>query len=134
VYSNFSKKNWKKMKSPSYMKNGRFHPYKCGDKVQKIGVLYTHSPKMSSPSPNISKKLILFFLNKNNWKKRYQLVVCQTAGRGSCPLDANGCSKLDPSKILLPPTHIFLNMWSQWLHHMPSLPRLLLKFSNTHNF
>jgi hypothetical protein len=40
------------MTSPSSMENGRFHPPKCRDKVQKMGVLYTHSPKMPSPSPN----------------------------------------------------------------------------------
>jgi hypothetical protein len=38
VYSKFSKnKIWKKMKSPSSMRNGRFHPPKCKGKVQKIG-------------------------------------------------------------------------------------------------
>jgi hypothetical protein len=36
VYSNFSKK-LEKMKSPSSMRNGRFHPSKCRAKVQKIG-------------------------------------------------------------------------------------------------
>jgi hypothetical protein len=40
------------MKSPSSMRNGRFHLPKCGGKVQKMGVLYTHSLKMPSPSPN----------------------------------------------------------------------------------
>jgi hypothetical protein len=45
VYSNFSKENWKKMKSPSSMKNGRFHPPKCMGKVQKMGALFIHSPK-----------------------------------------------------------------------------------------
>jgi hypothetical protein len=42
-----------------------------------------------------------------------------------------------PKKILLPPTYIFLYMWStlaSWLQHMPTLPKLLLKFSNIHNF
>jgi hypothetical protein len=38
VYSKFSKnKIRKQMKSPSSMKNGRFHPPKCRGKVQKIG-------------------------------------------------------------------------------------------------
>jgi hypothetical protein len=41
-----------KIKSPSSMKNGRFHLSKCRGKVQKLEVLYTHSPKMPSPSPN----------------------------------------------------------------------------------
>jgi hypothetical protein len=52
VYSNFSKKFGKigKMKFPSSMKNGRFHLPKCRDKLQKMGVLYTHSPKILGPS------------------------------------------------------------------------------------
>jgi hypothetical protein len=29
-------KNWKNMKSPSSMRNGRFHPSKCRGKVQKM--------------------------------------------------------------------------------------------------
>jgi hypothetical protein len=40
------------MKSLSSMMNVRFHPSKYRGKVQKMGVLYTHSPKMPSPSPN----------------------------------------------------------------------------------
>jgi hypothetical protein len=39
VYSNFSKKKWKKMKSPSSMKNGRSNTSKCSGKLQKMGVL-----------------------------------------------------------------------------------------------
>jgi hypothetical protein len=38
VYFNFSKNTfWKKTKSPSSMRNGRFHPSKCRGKVQKTG-------------------------------------------------------------------------------------------------
>jgi hypothetical protein len=38
VYYSFRKyKIWKKMKSPSSMKNGRFHPSRYRGKVQKIG-------------------------------------------------------------------------------------------------
>jgi hypothetical protein len=40
------------MKSPSSMRNGRFHPSKCRGKVKKMGVLHTHSPKMPGPSTN----------------------------------------------------------------------------------
>jgi hypothetical protein len=40
------------MKNPSSMKNGRFCPSECMGKVQKMGVLYTHSPQMPRPSPN----------------------------------------------------------------------------------
>jgi hypothetical protein len=54
------------MKSPSSMRNGRFHPPKCRGKVQKMGVLYTHSPKMPGPSPNTKNKKLK---NPKNWKK-----------------------------------------------------------------
>jgi hypothetical protein len=38
VYSKFFlNKIWKKIKSPSSMRNGRFNPLKCRGKVQKIG-------------------------------------------------------------------------------------------------
>jgi hypothetical protein len=37
VYSNFGQKNWKKMKFPSSMRNGNFHPSKYRGKVQKTG-------------------------------------------------------------------------------------------------
>jgi hypothetical protein len=46
VYSNFSKnKIWRKMKSPSSMRNGKFDTSKCRGKVQKMEVLYTHPSK-----------------------------------------------------------------------------------------
>jgi SET domain-containing protein len=38
------------MKSPSSIRNGRFHPSKCRGKVQKMGVMCTHFPKMSGPN------------------------------------------------------------------------------------
>jgi hypothetical protein len=51
VYYKFGKnKIWKKMKPPSSMRNGRFHPPKCKGKLQKMRVLNTHSPKMPGPS------------------------------------------------------------------------------------
>jgi hypothetical protein len=40
-------------------------------------------------------------------------------------------------QIFSPPILHFLCMWSTmagWLQHMPTLPKLLLKTSNTHNF
>jgi hypothetical protein len=40
VYFNFSKNRiWKKMKSRSSMRNGRFNTSRCRDKLQKMGVL-----------------------------------------------------------------------------------------------
>jgi hypothetical protein len=76
VYSKFSKnKIWKKMKSPSSMRNGRFHPLKWG-KLQKMGVLYIHSSKMLGPSPNfiITPKSKKFKKNQ----KVGRLLDCQT--------------------------------------------------------
>jgi hypothetical protein len=47
VSSNFSKKKiWKKIKSPSFIRIGRFNTSKCRGKLQKMGVLYTYSPKI----------------------------------------------------------------------------------------
>jgi hypothetical protein len=58
-YSNLSKKKiWKKIKSPSSIRNGRFHPPKCWGKLQKKGVLYTHSPKRPGPFLKLPKKNI----------------------------------------------------------------------------
>jgi hypothetical protein len=37
------------------MRNGRFHPPKYRGKLQKMGVLYTHSPKGLVHSLNFSK-------------------------------------------------------------------------------
>jgi hypothetical protein len=80
------------MKSQSSMRNGRFHPPKCRGKVQKMGVLYTHSPKMPGPPPNF---LMTPKIKKiKNWKKRGQLgeqpTVYQTVGHGHLLL-LRGC-------------------------------------------
>jgi hypothetical protein len=45
------------MKSPSSMRNGRFHPFECRGKVQKMGVLYTHPPKMPKRCHNTKRNL-----------------------------------------------------------------------------
>jgi hypothetical protein len=37
------------------MTNGRFNTSKCRGMLQKMGVLYTHSPQMPRPSPNFLK-------------------------------------------------------------------------------
>jgi hypothetical protein len=56
-YSNFSKKKiWKKNKSPSSMRNENFHLPKHRGMLQKMGVLYTHSPKRPGPFSKLSKK------------------------------------------------------------------------------
>jgi hypothetical protein len=49
VSSNFSNKIKWKWKSPSSMRNGRFNTSKYRDKLQKMGVLYTHPLKQPRP-------------------------------------------------------------------------------------
>jgi hypothetical protein len=38
------------------MRNGRFDPPKYRSKLQKMGVLYTHSPKRPGPFLKVPKK------------------------------------------------------------------------------
>jgi hypothetical protein len=47
---------WKKVKSPISMRNETFNTSKCRGNLQKMGVLYTHSPKSPGPFPQTSKK------------------------------------------------------------------------------
>jgi hypothetical protein len=58
------------MKSPSSMRNGKFPTPKYRGKLQKMGVLYTHSPKLPCPSPNFLKT------PKNNFKKIKKFEGC----------------------------------------------------------
>jgi hypothetical protein len=61
VYSNFKKnKISKKIKSPNSMMNGRFDTSKWRRKLEKMGVLCTHSPKSPGPFPILPIK---------NWPK-----------------------------------------------------------------
>jgi hypothetical protein len=58
MHSNLSKKKIKNnIKSPSSMRNGRFNTSKYRGKLQKMGVLYIHSPKSPGPLPKIPKKI-----------------------------------------------------------------------------
>jgi hypothetical protein len=58
VQSKFSKKkNLEKNKSPISMRNGAFNTSKCRGKLQKMEVLYTHSPKSPGPFSKLPKKL-----------------------------------------------------------------------------
>jgi hypothetical protein len=130
------------MRSPLSMNFGRISTSKCKGKLQKMGVLYTHSPKSPGPFPNLPK--ILFFI-KNFSKKLGQpdRRRCQPAADGR-PLVAgrrgstHGPVGLFPFflNFFLPTLHL-LRKWStlfHWLQHMPPLPRLLLETSNIHNF
>jgi hypothetical protein len=57
VYSKFRKnKISKKVKSVNSMRNGRFDTSKCRGKLEKMGVLCTHSPKSPSPFPKLPFK------------------------------------------------------------------------------
>jgi hypothetical protein len=69
VYSKFRKnKISKKIKSPNSMRNGRFDTTKCRKKLEKMGVLCTHSPKSPGPFPKLPKisKIIYFFKTRGN--------------------------------------------------------------------
>jgi hypothetical protein len=62
---------WKKVKSPLSMNFGRISTSKCRGKLQKMGVLYTHSPKSPGPFPKLPK---IHFLKikkfQKNWDSR----------------------------------------------------------------
>jgi hypothetical protein len=45
------------MKSPISMRKGTFNTSKCRGKLQKMGVLYNHSPKSLGPLPKLPKKI-----------------------------------------------------------------------------
>jgi hypothetical protein len=61
VYSKFRKnKISKEVKSPNSMRNGRFDTSKWRGKLEKMGVLCTHSPKSPGPIPKLLIK---------NWPK-----------------------------------------------------------------
>ena len=60
-----------KIKYPLTMNFRKNSPSKYRGKLQKMGVLYTHSPKSHGPFPQLPK--ILFFLNKKFPKKWIQL-------------------------------------------------------------
>jgi hypothetical protein len=68
VWTKFRKKKlWKKVKSPLSMNFGRISTSKCRGKLQKMGVMHTHSLKSPGLSPKLPK--ILFFEIKKISKK-----------------------------------------------------------------
>jgi hypothetical protein len=70
------------------MRNGRFHSSKCRGKVQKMGVLYTHSPKMLGPSPNflITPKIKSNQIKKIAKKERRQGAACSLSNYMAGPV------------------------------------------------
>jgi hypothetical protein len=80
VYSKFRKnKIRKKVKSLMSMTNGRFNTSKSRGMLQKMGVLYTHSPQMPHPipSPNFLK------IPKKNQKNQKVPTLRQTVEMSS---------------------------------------------------
>jgi hypothetical protein len=146
VYSKFRKnKIWKKVKSPIFMTNGRFNTSKCRGMLQKMGVMYIHSPKALAHSPNFQKKSKKKIAK--NWESRSQSGPVPRPTSAHSPPASSGppiagrrspgpffCALPSLKKTLAP---LFGHMWStlfHWLQHMSTLPRLLLKTSNNHNF
>jgi hypothetical protein len=109
--------------------------------LQKMGVLYTHSPKRPGPFSKLPQKILKKEKKKGTWSDEAGQASGwrATAGRRSatgwsCPL-----SDLCPFflNFFFSSALHFLRKWSTlvgWLQHMPALPRVHLKTSNTHNF
>jgi hypothetical protein len=125
------------MKSPSSMRNGRFNTSRYRGKLQKMGVLYTYSSKRHGPFSKLLKKnfkKINFFI-----KRGHSLMGRGLPLTSGCPPAAAKCpqSPLCKKKFFLLPfffAHVLFFSLVGWLQHMPTLPRLFLKFSNIHNF
>jgi hypothetical protein len=80
VYSKFSKnKIWKKMKSPSSMRNGRFDTPKYRGKVQKMGLLYIH-PQRSPGLCNMQGPLNFYFFKVSKKFQKNRLRPVYTSG------------------------------------------------------
>jgi hypothetical protein len=59
VYSKFRKKKFEKSEISNLrisMRIGIFNTSKCRGKLQKMGMLYTYSPKSPGPFPKLPKK------------------------------------------------------------------------------
>jgi hypothetical protein len=59
------------------MRNGTFNTSKCRGKLQKMGVLYTHSHKSPGPFPKLPKKKF-----KKSQKKKKQKIGTPTVLSG----------------------------------------------------
>jgi hypothetical protein len=94
-------------------------------------------PKALAPFPKLPKKKL-----KKKFKKIGTVYRGSSIGPrlaiSSHPPGADGCPSLSMCNFFKKiPALLFLRMWSthfHWFQHIPALPRLRLKTSNTHNF
>jgi hypothetical protein len=86
-YSKFRKnKISKKVKSINSMENGRFDTSKYRGKLEKMGVLCTHSPKSPGPFPKLPIKKLKKINNFQKKGTRLTLSRCRpVAATGSTP-------------------------------------------------
>jgi hypothetical protein len=92
----------KKVKSPLSMNFGRISTSKCRGKLQKMGVLYTHSPQKPWPIPKLPK---IHFLKIKKFQKNWDSRI----GPGVNPRSPTGRG-LTPGPVRLFP--FFLNFFS----------------------
>jgi hypothetical protein len=120
VYSKFSKNNiLKKVKSPISMRNGAFNTSKCKGKLQKMGVLYTHSLKSPGPFSKLPQK--------KNEKKGTEptgpgVDLQSPAGCGSIPGPASSVSFFFKFFSSCPPffVHVVNSGWLAPAHARPA--------------
>jgi hypothetical protein len=90
-------------------------------------------PKPRGPFPKLPKKKVY----KKNFKK-IKTNCIESCVSPRLAGDRGRVSEPQPMKFFkVSPALLFLRMWStlsHWFQHMPALPRVHLKTSNTHNF
>jgi hypothetical protein len=128
-----------------------FDTSKCRGKLEKMGVLCTHSPKSPGPFPKLPVKYWpkcrgKLEKNKKNSQKKDQADPIQASTRGrwataNCrpaPSQQPRQGRPTPFKLLFLVLPFIFCASGQLLlvgfQHMPALPRVHLKTSNTHNF
>jgi hypothetical protein len=110
-----------------------------GASFKKWGCCTPILPKALAHFPNFqNKKSKKIWKHAKNWKSR-SLSRHEPWLAGDCwSLTSSGPPFLYIATFFFQtPALLFGHMWStlfHWLQHMPALPKLLLKTSNTHNF
>jgi hypothetical protein len=126
VYSNLSKnKNSKKIKSPSSMRNGRFNTSKYRGKLQKMGVMYTHSSIRLGPFPKLQKN------NLRKLKKLEKMELLSDRATAGCP-NLTLCKEKNSSSCPLFFAHVVnsSSLAPTYAHLAQTSPENF----NTHNF